>query len=1068
MGVTTSRHRPLLAGIGIKASDGRSGTLTGLATRHSDGKKVLVTNLHVVSTSGWTVSGSEEMYQWAVNNADKVGRLYTERLLGGSQESWVPVKTGLLQSNTADVAALELLPGVDADFDLHDHPNHGSRKVIAGVVEPRIGMKLTMLGATSGEGTVTVIRTGAARPVDGTGFTGLTILRGDSISRPGQGGDSGAPCLLEDDAGRYRMSCIVLGGWNLGVPGLNLGEGFAFPASVAEEKLGITFGEPAPPPPAEEVQDIARDAMSWVAHRVRSAPKSDGSNDPDKQVASMYPAWPLTAKVPPGHTISGAQGDGDYVRHLGDEFVWRITPPPQPPASPIIVNDSIEIELIHRRAASFRARAKVGRWADGQPPIVLELRRDYQTDGRVQTEIRYAGKPAGDTRTYPIKVYFAGEEIISDHRTVQAGRVFRQTTRREVGLNSNKYFVRTENIPASKLMKGYRGGVKMRSFHLPLWNRDDDWDIHSPLFAAGYDKPDGYMFENPPRPMYHDCSVGHRDWPRDDYRGASAGGWGFSHRSKVCTLPKGYTWLLRQDGLGLMAQAIHVMMKYNDPDHEYESPWPGLWPGGPPSPLTPKRLADYVWDRWYRNGIGVTMTGVPILNSLPIIGDDTQRASSLRTNQMLVLQTLLGYHYDQGALYKARANTIADILRQVQVGHSPQPANGVKTQTDGDIVRPTFAGAQLFAWTTVSSLGVTDFGWIRSTINQLLDLPPDDLDYVLSTVEATATYGQAFRVYLYHKYGIVLGDWASIPGISTTLVNSIRQRATAVGDMTLGTFNRRPTAYAGADQVVNKGATVRLDASRSSDLDGDTLTYSWTQTSGPNVTLSSTTAESPTFTAPSTLTTLAFRVTVTDSRRATDTDDVTIRVTRPPVADAGIGQTVASGATVTLDGSGSGDPDGGTLKYLWEQGPGVGGGEVVLSDATAVSPTFTAPSHAAALTFKLTVTDGQGASASDTVTITVVPRPAAPSNLRATPGDGQIALSWDDPDDASITQYKYRLRSGTSRWGRWAVIPQSGPATVTYVKTGLTNGTAYTVRVRAINASGNGAPAQVGPVTPTA
>ena len=100
-----------------------------------------------------------------------------------------------------------------------------------------------------------------------------------------------------------------------------------------------------PAPVADEVQAIIRDAMSWVIHRGRKAPNSGGTDDPDKRVASVYPGWPLSAKVPPGHTVSGAQGDGDYVRHLGDEFVWRISPPPPPPASPIVVNRSIELEL---------------------------------------------------------------------------------------------------------------------------------------------------------------------------------------------------------------------------------------------------------------------------------------------------------------------------------------------------------------------------------------------------------------------------------------------------------------------------------------------------------------------------------------------------------------------------------------------------------------------------------------------------------------------------------------------------------------------------------------------------
>ena len=43
MGLSNTRHRPLVAGVEISASDGNSGTLTGLATRDSDGKKVLVT-----------------------------------------------------------------------------------------------------------------------------------------------------------------------------------------------------------------------------------------------------------------------------------------------------------------------------------------------------------------------------------------------------------------------------------------------------------------------------------------------------------------------------------------------------------------------------------------------------------------------------------------------------------------------------------------------------------------------------------------------------------------------------------------------------------------------------------------------------------------------------------------------------------------------------------------------------------------------------------------------------------------------------------------------------------------
>jgi hypothetical protein len=92
---------------------------------------------------------------------------------------------------------------------------------------------------------------------------------------------------------------------------------------------------------------------------------------------------------------------------------------------------------------------------------------------------------------------------------------------------------------------------------------------------------------------------------------------------------------------------------------------------------------------------------------------------------------------------------------------------------------------------------------------------------------------------------------------------------------------------------------------------------------------------------------------------------------QPPVADAGDDQAVNTNATVTLDGSGSDDPDGDLpLIYLWAQ---IGGPVVTLSDLDVVSPTFTAPSDPAVLTFTLTITDrwGMPALAPDVVVITV-------------------------------------------------------------------------------------------------
>jgi large repetitive protein len=222
--------------------------------------------------------------------------------------------------------------------------------------------------------------------------------------------------------------------------------------------------------------------------------------------------------------------------------------------------------------------------------------------------------------------------------------------------------------------------------------------------------------------------------------------------------------------------------------------------------------------------------------------------------------------------------------------------------------------------------------------------------------------------------------------------------------------NRTPVASAGMTATVDERATFTLSGT-ATDPDGDMLTVSWRQVSGPMTTLTGGTSLTPSGTAPEVMADVdvVFELSANDGF-ATATSTVTLhvhQVNRAPTATATAQSPAAKGATVTLVGVVM-DADGDALTQTWAQ---TAGPAVTLSSAAELSPTFTAPSVLVdtSFTFALVASDGQAMSEPASVTVVVSndnhPPQAVASDVTVTSGetvtlDGSAS---SDPEGSPIT-----------------------------------------------------------------
>ncbi len=387
-------------------------------------------------------------------------------------------------------------------------------------------------------------------------------------------------------------------------------------------------------------------------------------------------------------------------------------------------------------------------------------------------------------------------------------------------------------------------------------------------------------------------------------------------------------------------------------------------------------------------------------------------------------------------------------------------------------------GVYRFQLLVTDALGTTATATVQVTVNPapVVPGPPSanagsDQTITLPTNSATLTGSGAET-----NGTIVSYAWTQISGPSTATITSAGAAQTTVTGLVQGVYIFQlkvtdnsgvtatdqtqvtvnpavvvpgtPSANAGSDQTITLPTNSVSLSGSGAETNGTIVGYAWTQVSGPSTATITTSGQAQTTVTGLVQGIYRFRLTVTDNSgvTATATMQVTVNpapvVVGPPSANAGGDQTITLPTnSVTLNGSGS-ESNGTIVSYAWVKTSGPAPGTITSAGQAQTTVTGLVQG---VYTFKLTVTDNSGVTATDVITVTVNPNPT-PANQSpvANAGPNQTttatSVSLDgsasyDPD-GTIASYSWQQTSGgggvTITGGNTAKPGISGLTTGTY------------------------------------
>ncbi len=459
-------------------------------------------------------------------------------------------------------------------------------------------------------------------------------------------------------------------------------------------------------------------------------------------------------------------------------------------------------------------------------------------------------------------------------------------------------------------------------------------------------------------------------------------------------------------------------------------------------PADDYRLVD--GDEYKQRNIGLTTSAVQPTNQLPIVNAGNDIAITLPVSSA----TLIGTASDPDG------NIASSVWKKIAGPNSFNIQNPAQLQSG---ITNLVEGVYRFELTVTDNRGGIAKDTVQVTVRpaQVNNLAPIALagpDKVVTLPVNTVTLNGSGTD---PENTAITYRWYYLSGPAQHTITSPNQAVTVINNLVQGSYkfvlevkdvqgltgkdtvnvtvnvatpvNQFPVAYTGGNLTITLPVnTVTANGSQSYDPDGSIQSYNWTKIEGPtqfNI-VSATQAQ----TAINNLVqgVYRFELKVTDNSGAVSKDTMTVIVNAAPVPNqapvsvAGLDQTITLPLnTVTLNGTGSYDPDGSIVSYKWNKIAGPAAFNIVSSTQAQSAVSNLAQG---VYKFELVVTDNKGATGKDTVQITVNAAPPANIAPVADAGNDRVitlpansltvsgAASYDT--DGSISAYFWTKISG--------------------------------------------------------